>query len=124
MVLKINALHVYTLVHVRIFSSFIVSPLSNFQLPGERNYHVFYRLLSGMPADKLAKLRLTKDPWAYNYLTKVSPISLRNVLIVMYCASLKEILQRNGTLIYAMKHFVPWCQSATDLPCFYSGISV
>ena len=77
MVLKINALHVYTLVHVCIFSGFIVFSLSNFQLPGERNYHVFYRLLSGMPADKLAKLRLTKDPWAYNYLTKVSPISAK-----------------------------------------------
>ena len=42
------------------------------QLHGERNYHVFYRLLAGMPANKLAKLHLTKDPWGYSYLTKVS----------------------------------------------------
>ena len=42
------------------------------QLHGERNYHIFYRLLAGMPANKLAKLHLSKDPWAYSYLTKVS----------------------------------------------------
>ena len=41
------------------------------QLQGERNYHVFYRLLAGMSKGDLEKLGLVKDPWQYSYLTKV-----------------------------------------------------
>ena len=41
------------------------------QLQGERNYHVFYRMLAGMSHSDLAKLKLKKDPRAYSYLTKV-----------------------------------------------------
>ena len=42
------------------------------QLEGERNYHIFYRLLAGMPAQHLAKLHLVKNPREYGYLTKVT----------------------------------------------------
>lgn len=41
-----------------------------YQLDGERNYHVFYRLLAGMTKQDLAKLHLTKDPHNYFYLTQ------------------------------------------------------
>ena len=41
------------------------------QLKGERNYHIFYRLLAGMSTTELAKLQLVKDPRKYDYLTKV-----------------------------------------------------
>ena len=44
------------------------SPL---QLEGERNYHIFYRMLAGMTPAELGKLHLVRDPWKYNYLTKV-----------------------------------------------------
>ena len=41
------------------------------QLKGERNYHIFYRILAGMNSIDLAKLHLVNDPWKYSYLTKV-----------------------------------------------------
>lgn len=41
------------------------------QLNGERNYHIFYRLLAGMSASELAKLHLVPNPRKYDYLTKV-----------------------------------------------------
>ena len=41
------------------------------QLKGERNYHIFYRILAGMNSRDLAKLHLVNDPWKYCYLTKV-----------------------------------------------------
>ncbi len=41
------------------------------QSPGERNYHVFYYLLTGADSDLKRKLRLL-DINEYNYLTQVS----------------------------------------------------
>lgn len=41
------------------------------QLNGERNYHIFYRMLAGMTASDLAKLHLVNNPRKYDYLTKV-----------------------------------------------------
>lgn len=41
------------------------------QLNGERNYHIFYRLLAGMSKGDLEKLGLVSDAWKYRYLTKV-----------------------------------------------------
>ena len=42
------------------------------QLEGERNYHIFYRMLAGMNRAELTKLKLVKDAEAYAYLTKVT----------------------------------------------------
>ncbi len=43
------------------------------QLSGERNYHIFYRMLAGMSSKELAKWQLVSDPHRYSYLTKASP---------------------------------------------------
>ena len=54
-----------------LLSSPPLSLLPPSQLEGERNYHIFYRLLAGMPKQTLAKLHLVKNPREYAYLTKV-----------------------------------------------------
>ena len=36
-----------------------------FQLGGERNYHIFYQILSGKKADLAEKLLITTDPYEY-----------------------------------------------------------
>ena len=41
------------------------------QLEDERNYHIFYRMLRGLPKDELKALSLTK-PEDYYYLTQVT----------------------------------------------------
>ncbi|ODV90125.1 hypothetical protein CANCADRAFT_56708 [Tortispora caseinolytica NRRL Y-17796] len=38
------------------------------QNPNERNYHIFYQLLAGAPAELLSKIKLGRDPNQYNYL--------------------------------------------------------
>jgi len=40
------------------------------QQHGERNYHIFYRMLVGLPAEDLRRLELTR-PADYYYLTQV-----------------------------------------------------
>ena len=40
------------------------------QQHGERNYHIFYRMLVGLPTEDLRKLQLTR-PADYYYLTQV-----------------------------------------------------
>ena len=52
----------------------ITSCVCYLQLNGERNYHIFYRLLAGMSASELAKLHLISNPRKYDYLTKVTAI--------------------------------------------------
>ena len=56
------------------------------QLEGERNYHIFYRLLAGMSRQDLAKLHLVKDPYQYSYLTKVSAVSA--LVDALHCSSI------------------------------------
>ncbi|XP_019863708.1 PREDICTED: unconventional myosin-VIIa-like [Amphimedon queenslandica] len=46
------------------------------QLNGERNYHIFYRILAGLSKDDLSKLGLVKDPWQYSYLTKGDTVTV------------------------------------------------
>jgi myosin-7 len=46
-----------------------------YQLKGERNYHIFYRLLAGMSTSDLKKLHLVQDPRKYKYLTKGNTVS-------------------------------------------------
>lgn len=46
-----------------------------YQLNGERNYHIFYRLLAGMSASELAKLHLVPNPRKYDYLTKGNTVT-------------------------------------------------
>lgn len=38
------------------------------QAPSEGNFHIFYQILGGLPASKLADLRLTRDPNTYRLL--------------------------------------------------------
>lgn len=45
-----------------------------FQMPDERNYHIFYRMLSGMSHDERELLNLT-DASDYYYLTQGNCIS-------------------------------------------------
>lgn len=40
---------------------------------GERNYHIFYRMLVGLPPEDLRRLQLTR-PADYHYLTQVGGI--------------------------------------------------
>lgn len=42
------------------------------QAPEERNYHIFYYMLEGMPAEKKKTLSLGRAS-DYNYLTMVTP---------------------------------------------------
>ena len=50
------------------------------QAPGERNYHVFYYLLSGADAETKAELQLM-DMDKYEYLTQVSHDQLAGWII-------------------------------------------
>ena len=62
-----------TLIYVLlIIFEFSFDVLCIVQLKGERNYHVFYRLIAGMSKADLQKLHLVKDPWKYHYITRVS----------------------------------------------------
>ena len=59
-----------------------------YQLEDERNYHIFYRMLRGLPRDQLKALGLTK-PDDYYYLTQVlcvlAIVALyMTVLVIMY----------------------------------------
>ena len=49
------------------------------QARGERNYHVFYEMLCGLPPDELAKFGLSR-PGDYLYLNQVGGRGLPRVL--------------------------------------------
>lgn len=55
------------------------------QAPEERNYHIFYYMLAGMPAEKKAALSL-ENASDYNYLTMVlhTPVPFINVHVNTY----------------------------------------
>ena len=65
------------------------------QLKGERNYHIFYRLLAGMSTSDLHKLHLVKDPRKYIYLTKVPKTVFQDVklsLSILYTTAKRSHL--------------------------------
>lgn len=65
------------------------------QAPKERNYHIFYYMLEGMPAEKKKMLSLGRAS-DYNYLTMVPPkcLFIPAVWIVTFASTLFSLTKR------------------------------
>lgn len=51
-------------------------------LVGERNFHIFYQLLKGCPADMLKQLQLSKNAQDYYYISQGGPGSEKVGVVV------------------------------------------
>ena len=64
-----------------------------FQQKGERNFHSFYQLIMGATEQKLAEMRLKRNPDAYHYIRQGGDPKVSLILIHTIIYAKEEILR-------------------------------